>query len=151
MTEAQKRYQAYLESDHWRLLRAAAFRKVGRKCSRCPATCRLQIHHIRYRWPWTSATTEDLIVLSRASHEKEHNISKPSVIHQPIHRKRKKQKMGRWRRDRQRVEQLLESQRRGHKLKRKQKKFIKHFHATAHFSVPSGGRPRWVNRGNSSN
>jgi hypothetical protein len=97
MTEAQQAYQIYLESEHWRLLRAAAFRQFGRKCSRCPATCRLQVHHVRYRWPWTASTTGDLVILCRSCHEKEHGIrSVPQPVVRWSKRARKKLRQLRW-------------------------------------------------------
>lgn len=87
MTIGQRFYREYLESDHWRNLRAAAFKRYGRRCCRCPSKVRLQVHHTRYRHPWESCTTDDLQILCRPCHEREHGIG---TVKQPKHRKHKK-------------------------------------------------------------
>jgi hypothetical protein len=65
LTPAQIAYREYLQSDHWRELRLLAYRQYGRKCSKCPATCRLDVHHLRYRWPWSDGVVGDLQILCR--------------------------------------------------------------------------------------
>lgn len=75
MTEAQIRYQRYLQSDHWRALRLEAFRVHGRKCFKCPATFGLDVHHLRYRHPWTLCTVLDVRPCCRQCHDKEHGIN----------------------------------------------------------------------------
>lgn len=92
MTPNQIAYRQYLESDHWRGLRVEAFKRYGRRCSRCPSKVRLQVHHTRYRHPWESCTTDDLQILCRSCHEREHGIG---VVRQPKHRRRKKRNWAR--------------------------------------------------------
>lgn len=89
MTAGQLAYQEYLESDHWRNLRATAYRKYGRRCSRCPVTIRLEVHHTIYRNPWTAGTVDDLVILCCRCHELEHGIA---TVKQPKHRKKKKKR-----------------------------------------------------------
>lgn len=147
MTESQLAYREYLESDHWRQLRTEAFRVLGRKCSRCPSTCRLQVHHVVYRWPWESAKICDLLILCRPCHESEHGIAQPVIIQQPVHRQ-KKRRSGAARREMRRVNKLLARQagRKGY-----QKRFGKKHPPKAKQWYYHQPRRRWVSRGNSSN
>lgn len=106
LTSSQIAYREYLESNHWRELRAAAFKHYGRKCSRCPATNRLQVHHVVYRFPWTFGVVDDLRILCRTCHEREHGI-----IPQPKHQsraERKRQKRARKRAEREALWKVLE-------------------------------------------
>lgn len=61
----------YLKSDHWKNLRTLALEHHGRKCHKCPATHKLDVHHIRYSSIYDVEVT-DLQVLCRSCHEKEH-------------------------------------------------------------------------------
>lgn len=74
LTPTQLAYREYLKSDHWRGLRLEAFQTYGRKCAKCPATCRLDVHHLKYRHPWTLGIVQDLQILCRACHEREHGV-----------------------------------------------------------------------------
>jgi len=74
MTDTQAAYREYLKSDHWRALRIQAFRVYGRKCYKCPKRFGLDVHHLRYRHPWTACTVEDVRPCCRNCHELEHGI-----------------------------------------------------------------------------
>jgi hypothetical protein len=82
-------YQFYLKSAHWRALRKAAFRFHGYKCSKCPCSRRLQVHHHTYRFPWTSCTVADVVPICRDCHRKEHGITREPPVaarkpHKPV-------------------------------------------------------------------
>src|SRR5690349_356114 len=71
MTRA--RYRLYLQSDHWKNLRARKIREKGSRCERCGSSVRIQIHHRSYeRFP--NCPLSDLEVLCRVCHRKEHGI-----------------------------------------------------------------------------
>ena len=74
LTMGQILYRQYLRSPHWRRLRNEAFAKYGYKCSKCPSVFKLQPHHHTYRSPWESCTVEDLVILCRVCHRKEHGL-----------------------------------------------------------------------------
>lgn len=67
-------YAIFLESDWWRDL-SKLKRSQSPRCSRCPATTKLQSHHRFYRPHWFDTQLEDLEVLCLDCHEKEHGIS----------------------------------------------------------------------------
>lgn len=177
MTQTQLAYREYLKSDHWRKLRLQAFRRWGRKCFKCPKTFGLDVHHLVYRHPWTLCTSDDVRPCCRECHEKEHGreisieekrrielIGKIRRINQgkadrrarrkaaKIAKRKSKAKAGNWQSQRDRARQLLMNRQAGVKLTKQEKRFLKYFAATAHFSRPhGGGRPNWVSRGTSSN
>jgi len=106
LTESQIAYREYLKTDHSRELRLEAFKKYGRHCAKCPATCRLDVHHLIYRHPWKLGVVGDLQILCRSCHEKEHGVT-PHVapiitrvekqkIERESGRRRKKKKHGKW-------------------------------------------------------
>lgn len=64
-------YHQYLESPQWAKKRRKAFKHYGKKCCRCGATGRLQIHHRHYRTLYRE-TVLDLEVLCGGCHENEH-------------------------------------------------------------------------------
>ena len=138
MSPSQLAYREYLQSQHWRSLRLAAFRTYGRKCHRCPATSRLDVHHLRYRHPWTATVVSDLQILCWRCHAAEHGI-----IIVPAINKRALQK-----------------------LSKRQRKWIKLKHRKAQsrrdrlraingkiysYTKPYSVTRRWTNRGSSSN
>jgi hypothetical protein len=97
MTPNQIAYRQYLESDHWRSLRAEAYRVHGRKCFKCPRKFGLEVHHLRYRNPWTECTVEDVRPCCWQCHDQEHGIVReiPLTEKRTIekkHRSRKKSK-----------------------------------------------------------
>lgn len=79
MTPGQIAYRQYLESDHWRNLRVAAFRMWGRKCFKCPRTFGLEVHHLFYRARWEDSLPQDLRPCCSWCHRKEHGFA-PQVI-----------------------------------------------------------------------
>lgn len=68
-------YAMFLESDWWIELSRRKRSMVGH-CERCPATSALQAHHVRYPENWFDTRLEDLEVLCRDCHEKEHKITR---------------------------------------------------------------------------
>lgn len=68
-------YAMFLESQWWVDL-SFTKRCAVRKCERCGCTYDLQAHHIRYPENWFETRLEDLEVLCRDCHEKEHHIAK---------------------------------------------------------------------------
>jgi hypothetical protein len=72
-------YRIYLKSAHWRHLRKDAFRHHGYKCSKCPCTYRLQVHHLTYRDPWEACTVADVVPICRPCHRKEHGLPERPV------------------------------------------------------------------------
>jgi len=129
-------YQIYLQSDHWRALRLEAFRVYGRKCFKCPARFGLDVHHLVYRFPWSLGVVADVRPCCRACHEKEHGIvrvvsEQEKLTTQKQARKMRKKFQNRFRK----------------KHRRKQRSKAKIYRYTKPFSK----RPRWSQRGNSSN
>jgi hypothetical protein len=65
-------YRDYLQTDHWKEVRAQMLKRAGHKCSLCGSRERLNVHHNNYqslgdeRW-------EDLAVLCRPCHGKFHD------------------------------------------------------------------------------
>lgn len=74
MATTKQWYSTYLQSEHWRELRARAFQILGRICAHCGNTKQLEAHHIRYRNPIQSCTVSDLVILCHACHKRQHGI-----------------------------------------------------------------------------
>ena len=76
ITKQQKAsYKKFLQSAYWTYVRNLVFKRDGKLCSRCPNTTKLQIHHTTYNNHFNEHNhLEDLIVLCKCCHEKEHNI-----------------------------------------------------------------------------
>lgn len=73
MTRKEK-YKKFLKSEYWYNVRTLVFQRDGHKCSRCPETKTLQVHHLRYDHHGEEHLhLEDLIILCRNCHKKEHN------------------------------------------------------------------------------
>lgn len=70
-------YRAYLNSRHWKILRAMKLKTV-KHCEyhRCQRREHLDVHHIRYRNLY-DVTLKDLRVLCREHHKQAHKIFKP--------------------------------------------------------------------------
>lgn len=85
MTERQKEYQKYLQSDHWKSLRLQALTRDGFKCTSCGSFNNLQGHHIRYRPDWYSGVVEDIQTLCDSCHLEAHQKRRKKR-----HRKRNK-------------------------------------------------------------
>lgn len=69
-------YYDYLNSDQWRLMRDGLFYRRGKKCESCGSTEDIQVHHLHYKNVFKEKA-EDLEILCRSCHEKEHNINQP--------------------------------------------------------------------------
>lgn len=82
-------YGLFLDSDWWINLSRLKRRLVG-KCEKCGTTNLLQAHHVRYPDHWFDTELEDLRVLCRACHRKEHGISDIDQSIPPSHRPRKR-------------------------------------------------------------
>lgn len=67
-------YQEYLKSDHWKTLRAAKLEEAFHICQKCYRDKNLQVHHLFYRHPWTSAVLSDLKVLCESCHRRAHGL-----------------------------------------------------------------------------
>ena len=76
--DTRELYSIFLESDWWINLSRKKRGMVGH-CERCPSTDHLQSHHRFYRENWFDTLMEDLEVLCRPCHEKEHGISSTTV------------------------------------------------------------------------
>lgn len=77
-------YHEYLQSHQWQRKRNAAFAHYGKKCCRCQATTRLQVHHRHYNTLFNEAVT-DLEVLCDDCHSSEHGKQpKPLRRYQPF-------------------------------------------------------------------
>lgn len=64
-------HQVYLKSDHWKSLKQAKVKEVGRKCAICRATKKLEFHHDNYRDIY-DVTTADLRILCKTHHHEFH-------------------------------------------------------------------------------
>jgi len=133
LSMGQLLYREYLRSEHWKKLRWEAFKKYGYKCCRCASGVRVQPHHHTYRSPWTECTVEDLMILCRACHRKEHGLKEEKV------RNRKRSKKWKKMIDRKR-QSVLDKM---NHLRRKNFG-VQHYSFSTH-------RPKWTNRDNSSN
>lgn len=71
--ERRLAYSKYLLTDHWKTLRQEAIRRDG-GCVVCGCQQDLQVHHVKYRWPWESCVLGDLETLCRKCHRKEHGL-----------------------------------------------------------------------------
>lgn len=74
MTRGQKAYRAYLKTEHWAALRQQAIDRDGTQCVQCGSSKNINVHHIRYRQTFWDTLLEDLKVLCRKCHAKEHGI-----------------------------------------------------------------------------
>lgn len=64
-------YAEYLKSEHWDKLRSAVLARDGLKCVRCGGMG-WQVHHRFYRSDWETAQPSDCETLCRLCHVKEH-------------------------------------------------------------------------------
>lgn len=70
---ASQKYKDYLRSPEWKAKRKELFSLRGKKCERCTATKQLHIHHLTYKNIFNEPL-EDLQILCKFCHKKEHNI-----------------------------------------------------------------------------
>lgn len=145
-------YGMFLDSRWWWDLSLRKRRGI-RKCEKCGSRFDLQCHHIRYPENWFDTRLEDLVVLCRVCHEKEHGISEvkftpntPQQAREWRHGNRKRAYKAIPRRFRKTRRQRIKEQRRKERrvgLDRLQWNPRKTFRITP--------RHHYVNRGNSSN
>lgn len=77
----RQRYREFLKSDFWKEL-SAKKKELVKKCQRCGSKKSLQCHHVEYPKDWFQTTLEQLEVLCRRCHKKEHGINTyPFMIH----------------------------------------------------------------------
>lgn len=68
----RERYDWYINhSPEWRRLRVKVLERDGHRCSRCPATMTLHVHHLTYV-RFGGESLNDLVTLCESCHEKEH-------------------------------------------------------------------------------
>lgn len=70
-------YQEYLQSDHWRGLRAVVMERDNHKCCHCGNPGYIA-HHKYYRDHYHDSLPQDLITLCGPCHEIVHNIRRDS-------------------------------------------------------------------------
>lgn len=75
MTKRKRAYLAYLDSAHWRTLRAKAIER-DRCCRICGTVANLRVHHRRYKKDLRQCTIEDLEVYCQKHHEELHRFKK---------------------------------------------------------------------------
>ena len=88
--QRRKEYQEFLKSDFWISLSDCKKAKVDCKCEKCGKSEFLECHHIIYRSSWYDTKLEDLIILCRECHKKEHNIESKKRSKKWIARKLRK-------------------------------------------------------------
>ncbi len=69
----KKKYKKYLLSDEWAQLKIDLFKYRGKECEKCGETKYLQVHHLSYKNIFQEEP-EDLMILCKSCHKKEHNI-----------------------------------------------------------------------------
>lgn len=70
-------YSEQLKDPRWFAFREKVFKVRGRKCEHCGSTVWLQVHHPKYKYgrkAW-EYSTDEVVVLCRECHKKEHNIT----------------------------------------------------------------------------
>lgn len=65
-------YKVYLNSDHWKKIRASALRRDEYKCQMCGTAKNLEVHHVRYDSLGTDEEINDVITLCDDCHTKVH-------------------------------------------------------------------------------
>jgi 5-methylcytosine-specific restriction endonuclease McrA len=81
------KYADFLESKYWRRVRAAVFKRYGRRCSRCGRTRMVQVHHATYEIRGQELKGDNLkylVPLCRVCHEEEHGL-RPTKLEQEFH------------------------------------------------------------------
>ncbi len=69
----KKKYKKYLLSNEWAQLKIDLFEYRGKECEKCGETKYLQVHHLSYKNIFHEEP-EDLMILCKSCHKKEHNI-----------------------------------------------------------------------------
>jgi 5-methylcytosine-specific restriction endonuclease McrA len=65
-------YRSYRTSNHWNNIRIKKYNLSGIVCSECGAVSKLEVHHLSYDNLGNEDIENDLIVLCRKCHEKQH-------------------------------------------------------------------------------
>ena len=79
LTNRQIAYREYLQSDHWKALRAERKLIDGNQCQGCRSRKSLQVHHTNYHnelpYPqsWYACTVRDVVTLCERCHQAEHS------------------------------------------------------------------------------
>ena len=74
--EEKSSYKKFLKGRYWSYVKNLVYKRDGKLCSRCPSSTYLQIHHTTYNNHFNEHNhLEDLIILCKDCHEKEHNIN----------------------------------------------------------------------------
>lgn len=95
--EKRMNYEQYMKSVEWKNLRMSIYAKRGRKCEKCGQDKgEIHAHHLTYE-RFTKELEEDIMLLCRPCHEKEHgrkfnNSAKPKKDKRPKRPKRKQDK-----------------------------------------------------------
>lgn len=66
-------YSEYLQTPEWRVKRHAAIKRANYKCQKCRYQYWLEVHHLTYERRGHELPN-DLMVLCRKCHEKEHGV-----------------------------------------------------------------------------
>lgn len=75
------KYEDFMRSEQWLLMKKAIIRKRGRKCERCGAWSNLQLHHKNYDHEPGKERAEDLILVCKDCHGSLHaDISDFGII-----------------------------------------------------------------------
>lgn len=70
-------YAEYLQTPHWKSIRARKLDSHGSACNRCRSTESIQVHRVYYSKSWWNCRLADLEVLCESCHQKEHRILPP--------------------------------------------------------------------------
>jgi len=91
LTESQKAYYAYLETDTWKAKRQLAIERDGGACRLCNSFLKLRVHHRHYPRVYGEEPLTDLITLCDACHSKFHKPAKPFTKTKKLTKKQKRQ------------------------------------------------------------
>ncbi len=139
--DGREAYQHFLLSDFWIRVSNNRRSKAKFRCERCGAFGDTQAHHKFYRPQWFDVQPEDLEVLCSSCHSREHREFKTLGKLQSA-RSRLEISRETFIRERQK----FSPKKRRRMIHQSLKKIMKQ-----KFSYNRPHRPRWVNRGNSSN
>lgn len=74
MTKLSAEYKQFMQSDEWDEIRKAALKRANYQCSQCGArNTKLDVHHLTYERFGGDELPNDLEVLCRHCHKREHN------------------------------------------------------------------------------
>lgn len=69
----KRKYYKYLKSKEWTDIKIDLYQTRGKKCEVCGSINRIEVHHVHYKNVFKEEP-EDLILLCKNCHKKEHNI-----------------------------------------------------------------------------